>query len=809
MTSAASPGAEAPATAEVAVTVPLRQTFHYRVPAALEARVQPGARVLVPFGPRRLVGYVVARDTPPPPGVKLVPIAAALDDERPTFGPALLGLLRWMADYYHAPPGDVFRAAHPAGTNARPVPALRPGPTAADGPLEEEARALLARLAAAEGPVPVGDLGADAALVRRLLKAGLVEKASAVEAPRVEVRTERGVVAVAPAPVHLGTGAGGRRVKRDDIHAWLVGRGVVPVREVRDAFPGAAEPIRRLVAEGRIAEVPIEVVRDPFFGEAVSPEPAPELTAAQRRAVEAIGVARGYAGFLLHGVTGSGKTEVYLRAIQQKVAEGRGALVLVPEIALTPQLVRRFRARLGDGLAVLHSGLSDGARFDQWRRLRRGEVRVAIGARSAVFAPVPDLGLIVVDEEHDPSFKQEEGVRYHARDMALLRGSREGAAVVLGSATPSMETVHNVAQGKLQRLVLAERPAGGKLPAVELIDLARHPAPRDVAPFLTVPLRNALAEALGRGEQSILFLNRRGFGNFVICRSCREVLQCDQCAISMTWHRRPHMLRCHYCDAARPLPRECPACRRPELEPVGQGTERVEDALATLFPQARVARLDRDTAAGRGLTDILDAMRAGAIDILVGTQMVTKGHDFPNVTLVGVLAADAGLSFPDFRAYERTFQLLSQVAGRAGRGRRPGRVLVQTRDPENRCLVTARRHDHAAFATEELKYRQEMGYPPFTFAAAVRVDGREPAAVEEAARRAAAVLTSEPVEGVRLRGPAPAPIERIRGRTRWAMLLTATRRADRTRLLAALESADLSLPRDVRLALDVDPQDFL
>lgn len=806
-----------PAPAEVAVPAPLRQTFHYAVPAALDARVRPGARVLVPFGPRRLVGYVVSRETAPPPGVKLLPVAQVVDEERPTFEPDLLALLRWMADYYVAPPGEVLRAAHPAGTNARSVPGLaltEAGRAAtAEAPEGTDEAAVLRVLAEAGGPVPLSDLdpAPDAALVRRLVRAGHVERVQVVAGPRVDVRVERGVKAIAPPPLEGGSGAGGRRVRRDDIHAWLTGRGVVPVREVRAIFPQATAHLRRLVAEGRVAEVPIEVVRDPFFGEPVPPEPAPALTPAQRRAVEAITGAGGYRGFLLHGITGSGKTEVYLRAIEHYVAAGRGALVLVPEIALTPQLVRRFRARLGDGLAVLHSGLSDGARYDQWRRLRRGEVRVAIGARSAIFAPVRDLALIVVDEEHDASFKQEDGVRYNARDMALLRGHREGAAVVLGSATPSLESVQNVAQGKLTRLVLAERPTGGRLPEVELIDLTRFRPPRDEAPFLSVPLRNAVAETLGRGEQSILFLNRRGFSNFVLCHGCGEVLQCEHCAISMTWHRRRRMLRCHYCDAARPLPARCPACGRPELEPVGQGTERIEDALATLYPRARVARLDRDTAAGRGLRDILGRMRAGEIDILVGTQMVTKGHDFPNVTLVGVIAADAGLNFPDFRAAERTFQLLAQVAGRAGRGRRPGRVLVQTWNPEHPCLVAASRHDHAAFAARELEQRRALGYPPFTHAAAIRVDGRDPRDVEAAARQVADILTraGAGLEGTRLRGPAPAPIERIRGRTRWAMLLTAANRADRARLLAALDAADLALPRDVRVAIDVDPQDFL
>ncbi|MEZ4432196.1 MAG: primosomal protein N' [bacterium] len=793
-------------TAAVAIPRPVLAPYHYAVPDALHDTARVGCRVRVRFGRRTTVGYIVERDTPPPPGIGLRPIEAILDDEQPTFTPELIEFVRWLADYYHAPLGEALRGAHPAGTNPRGLPALALTPLGRDA-----ARAgdpALQALALADGPLPLAALDLDDATLRRFLAHGWIQRTDIIAPPRVEARTRAAWRAIAPPPA-TPRGPGGRPLRRDEIHAWLIGRGAVPLADIEAHYAPARAHLTRLVTEGTVAAEEIEVIRDPFFGEPVPRDRPRKLNPGQRRAVDAITAATGYHGYLLHGITGSGKTEVYLHAIAATLARGRGALVLVPEIALTPQLAHRFRARFGDDLAVLHSGLGDGARYDMWRRLRRGEVRLAIGARSAVFAPVADLGLIIVDEEHDPSFKQHDGVRYHGRDMALLRGQRAGAAVVLGTATPSLESLHNWQDGKLTLLTLTERPTGGVLPRVELIDLTTAPPPDDRETWLSLPLREALQQTLDRAEQAIVFLNRRGFSSYAQCAACGVVIECDQCAIAMTWHKARRQLRCHYCDAARPLPPRCPACDRPALTLPGRGTEKVEEHLRALHPAARIARLDRDTASGRALEETLAAMRDRRLDILVGTQMVTKGHDFPHVTLVGVLDADAGLHFPDLRAAERTFQLLAQVAGRAGRSTHPGRVLIQTRSPRHPCLQAAIGHDHAAFAAVELAERQRYGWPPYTHLAVLRFEGRDLPRVTELAERTTRLLRAHAPEGITLRGPAPAVIDRLRGRSRWVLMLTARHRAPLHRLLHTLDTAALPRAGDPRLIIDVDAHDLM
>ncbi|MFI5309109.1 MAG: primosomal protein N', partial [Polyangiales bacterium] len=477
----------------------------------------------------------------------------------------------------------------------------------------------------------------------------------------------------------------------------------------------------------------------------------------------------------------------------------------------TPQLVARFRARFGDAIAVLHSELSERERNDAWRALRQGRVDLAIGARSALFAPVERLGVVVVDEEHDGSFKQEDGFRYHARDMALLRAHRAKAVCVLGSATPSLESYHLAETGKLGLLALPERATPQPLPPVEVIDLARHKAGRSGERLLSEPLHRALEQCLAAHEQAILFLNRRGFAPSVRCNGCGELLQCPSCCVSLTLHRGARVLRCHYCDFTRQDTGTCIACGSTELMELGLGTEQVEHLLARHFPSARVARLDRDTASGEGVEAVLERLRSGEVDFLIGTQMVTKGHDVPGVTLVGVMLADQSLAFPDFRAAERTFQLLAQVGGRAGRGVKPGRVILQTYLPEHPAVRFAKSHDYLGFLRTEQVARRELGYPPYSRLCAVRIDAVEERVAERAAENLARLARAQPAvrqEQVELLGPAPAPMGRLRGRYRYRFMLKSTeRRALRAVAQALLPALAEAAP--ARASLDIDPVNML
>jgi primosomal protein N' (replication factor Y) len=746
--------------ARVAVFVPLSQPYTFSVPDELASGVVSGARVICGFRGRRIMGVVleVAEGVPDVAIEKLKPILAVVDTV-PVVPSELLGFACELANYYLAPIGEVMRLCVPAVERTR-AHALR-----GEGLLDQRTRA-------------VG-------------------------------RAQSYVQAV---PGALGESEAALRGQALEVYRHLASGGSTSLAELSKRWKNARVAVKKLESLGLAKSEQRSLLGDPFFDAEVTLDTPPELNSAQRAAVDSIVArlrARTSHAFLLHGVTASGKTEVYLHTVEVALELGGSALILVPEIALTPQLVGRFRARLGDTIAVLHSGLTDRQRHSMWSLLRSGERRVAIGARSALFAPVLDLKLLCVDEEQDTSFKQEEGVRYNARDMALLRAQRAGAVCVLGSATPSLKSFHALTTGRLERLALPERAhRKAVLPKAELVDLRRIGPGRPGEKLLSLPLCRALEQVLERKEQAILFLNRRGFAPSVACETCGHILGCPSCEVPLTYHvsPRPHVI-CHYCDYRDRVPERCSACKSPELSFEGIGTERIESALGSAFPNARIARLDRDTGAGLKSESVLNRMHAGEIDILVGTQMVTKGHDLPRVTLVGVLNADAGLSMPDYQASERTFQLLVQVAGRAGRGDTKGLVLIQTKNPDHPAIALALAHDVAGFVRYGLADRESLGYPPFSRLAMVRVsalDERKARSTVDELGRIAREIASPEVE---ILGPSPAPITRLRNHYRFRLVARSKARGPLRRVLIAVLQAKVE--SGVRVIVDVDPVSML
>jgi primosomal protein N' (replication factor Y) len=800
--------------ARFAVPVPSMELLTYRLPQAMSRRAGPGMRALLPVGRGRKVGLLVERDVAPPPALDRIRDVERLIDERPVVHPELLAVLVQAAAYYHHPPGLAVESAmapgRPGAGSERWVLTDRGGrllESESAGQLERRILGLVAG-----GPKTPAQIARHAPLAGRdqleeLEARGLIARRASSAGRRTEkvLRLLR-----LPAPDDRPPGKVGRRV----IDALGRADGVT-LSALRSSLPVSDSTIRSLVKRGFVAveqsgrwhldDVPPSGEDSPYS------RPPGDLNGPQKRAVETINnaVARGaFRAFLLHGVTGSGKTEVYIHAIRSVLATGRSAVVVVPEIALTPQLVAMFRSRVGTDIAILHSALPPARRRAQWELVRAGERKVVIGARSAVFAPVRAPGIFVVDEEHDTSFKQGEKFRYNARDLALLRAHREGSVAVLGSATPALESYHNALRGKYELLTLPDRATSQPLPEVEMVDLRHHRNGPGGQEFISGVLHRAMAETLEAGGQTILFINRRGFAPAAQCTACGEPVRCPDCSVPMVHHRFTDRLSCHYCGHSRDVPDVCPACESDDdtIELMGPGTERIERIVSDLFPTARVLRMDSDVAAGASSEPILAAMRRGEADVLVGTQMVTKGHDLPRVALVGVVRADMGMGMPDFRAAERTFQVLTQVAGRAGRGDRRGRVILQSYNPDHPCLAAARAQDYGAFFTWELSNRRAAGYPPFAHLALLRLSGKEEVETARAAADLAAALGAGPA---RVLGPVPSPLARLRGRFRHQVLLKAPTRPELRKSLALLPEPTWAPARGLRLAVDVDPLDFL
>ncbi len=746
--------------ARVSLEIALRKEFDYLIPADLAGQIDVGSRVQVPFGPRKLLGVVtaVAEESG---HANLKPILKVIGAQT-LVTPKVLKLARWIGEYYCCAPEIALKSVLPEA-------------------VRKEDAGWRERL-----------------LVRALPFVG--------EFPKLPGRQQA-------------------------VWNLVEERRVIMLSELLRLAKTTANTVRKLEDRGLVSLTAEVSERDPYARETILATQPITLNPAQAAALEKIkaamnqgdevsgrkaekGAAAGSATFLLHGVTGSGKTEIYLQAIAHALARGQGAIVLVPEIALTPQTVERFKARFSSGklptlVAVLHSHLSAGERHDEWHKIRQGRARIVIGARSAIFAPVEPLGLIIVDEEHEQTYKQEEAPRYHARDVAIMRGQMENAVVVLGSATPSLESFYNCRRGKFMLLELPERVDDQKLPRTRVVDMRSAMRDGKGPPLFSPQLKEAITQRLERGEQTILFLNRRGYSTSLLCPQCGYVANCPNCSVSLTYHRIDQRLACHICGHNEKVPLVCPEpkCKNPAIRFAGTGTQKVEEVLAKLFPRARIKRMDADTMKRKDdYRHVLGDFRAGKIDILVGTQMIAKGLHFPNVTLVGIIYADSALHQPDFRAGERTFQLLTQVAGRAGRGDVEGEVFVQAFTPFHPAIQYARRHDFVGFYEQEIEFREQLKYPPVSRVALLTLKGRN----EEKIRFTADHLKREleknllALKDLVVSGPAPAPLLRAENFYRYQIMLRTRAMSSLSRELARIIKS-LALPEDVSLAVDIDP----
>lgn len=819
----------------VALPVPLRTAFTYAVPEQLRAEVQPGSRVLVPFRKKAMVGVVVKMTSTAPQDTQIRPIQELLDPV-PALTPKLVELGQWIASYYLAPIGEVFRAMLPPVTDISRkriivltdagralAEKLKLGTTLTDlGPEEVD---FLQKLVRQKGSLVWGTVnknGMTPESLARLQERGYVEIRESVQGRK---RKMQRLVA------WKRKGSGGEEKSSEEqqngginpplherIRALLeTERGPLPLAQLIKLAQVSRGVIERMLRDGLLEswEEVVDSGEEPF--DSSYTPPSHTLNETQESAFNAIRTRFELGGFgvqLLHGVTGSGKTEVYLRSVQDTLARGKTAIILVPEIALTLWVGRQCRAWFGarfEGVAVLHSALSDVERAQEWWRVRNGEARVVVGTRSAIFAPLDHLGLVIVDEEQESSYKQEETPRYHGRDVAIVRAKLENALALLGSATPSLETYHHAVNGKYELLTMAARVENRNLAAVEIVDMRADFQETQKANPISQTLHAGIAECLEFHTQALVLINRRGYSWSVLCRSCGASVQCENCSISMTYHKSRNRLECHYCASIKAVPKVCPKCESKFVFFFGEGSEHLEERLRRAFPGARVARLDRDTArTKRQYQETLGAFAGGALDILVGTQMLAKGHDFQRVTLVGVVYADSALSLPDFRAAERTFQLLTQVAGRAGRGELPGRVLIQTYYPEHYAVQDAVRQDYVSFYEREVHFRRMMAYPPFTSLANVIVRDTNPQNAIRWSRQLSEYFAPQDGRGVRILGPASAPLARLKKEHRYQFLLKSPRKSVLTKILSgALTFCDGNKIPQTAVLVDMDPLSLL
>ncbi|MCD6296847.1 MAG: primosomal protein N' [Deltaproteobacteria bacterium] len=806
----------------IAVSLPVKGTFSYAVPKRLAAKANVGYRVLAPFKNRNVTGYILEK-IPRDHDETLKKISEILDPE-PLFHKQAVPLFEWMARYYVYPIGRVIESALPGGLNIKPYKTAlltEKGLKALSTlPPDSEERKLLLWLKDHAGkrlPHPLKVFNA-------LNKKGWITVQDRLSKPqagplmRKFVRPKEGMDLQA----YLSESrASSKTTNEVEFLTKVFSPGPLLLSDLKGAFTNGSYLALKWIKKGVLESYLGPVYRNPA-GNIIFPSPEPvELFEQQRRALLHIRACldkKVFSSCLLHGVSGSGKTEVYYRAVKQVFRLGRQAILMVPEISLAIYMESVFRSRLGEKVAIYHSGLSQGERYDQWMRMVRGEVGLVIGARSALFAPLPRLGLIVVDEEHDSAYKQESNFRYQARDTAVLRGKMEKALVILGSGTPSVQSFHNTITGRYHLLSMPERVEARPMPDVEIVDMKPMEDEQSENPILSPKLIDALGKNLTAGNQTILFLNRRGFHRLFLCRSCGQAVRCPNCDVTLTYHLKEDQLSCHYCGFYSGTRVKCPSCGREGLRSYGFGTEKLEHELRELFPNARIGRMDKDSTRRKGeAIRILKRFSDHETDMLVGTQMITKGYDFPEVTLVGVIAADLSLGFPDFRAGERTFQLLSQVAGRSGRGSRRGRVIIQTFNPEHYAIRTATAHDYPAFFEEEMELRGQLSYPPFSHLACLRLKGNNREKTAEAVHRFSlsvrGILTQWPKRGkeIQVLGPAEAPISKLKGKHRWQILIKSKSVSLLQHFLTEVERRYKKglQSNGVNLVLDVDPYQML
>ncbi|HXG84875.1 MAG TPA: primosomal protein N' [Pyrinomonadaceae bacterium] len=780
---------------EVALPIPLRQTFTYVLPVGLRETVKTGARLLVPFGKRQITGYTVALHTELNPELEIeesaLKEAIELLDAEPLLTEEIVRLTQWTADYYASSWGEVLKASLPAGIN-RTTEQIYSITMQGRDELEKITSAKSAKVKILQFLNETGEIsarevtkkfGVSAATrgLRELVKENRASVFHRTLTTQVKPK-RRKAVRLLPPEFHKPNQKPLTEAQERIVDILLRENGEILFTELIERADASASSINTLEKRGLVETFTQEILRDPLR-DAVLPE-INDLTLTDEQEtvlseIETALEAAKYQAFLLHGVTGSGKTEIYIRAMKRTLERSKSALMLVPEIALTPVFSRRLRAVFGDEVAIFHSNLSTGERFDEWRRLRSGAARIVIGTRSAVFAPLQNIGLIIVDEEHDGSYRQHESPFYNGRDVAIVRANFANAVVVLGSATPALETYHNSHVGKYAYLSLPNRIGNRPMARAELIDMREVFKTDGKNTIFSPQLIEAIEETHSRNEQSIILLNRRGFSSFVLCRTCGEASKCGNCDITLTYHKREAKLVCHYCNHRERAPHKCPRCAGKFLFFVGEGTEQIEDILVRKFSSLKIARIDRDTTSRRkSFEETLMQFSRGEIDMLVGTQMLAKGHDFPNVTLVGVITVDAGLAMPDFRSAERTFQLLTQVAGRAGRGDLAGRVLIQTYHPEHYALRHASNQNYENFYAEEINFRKNLNYPPFVALASILI--KHPNynyAFDNAEILRACLQNADTEKMCRILGVAPAPLARLKGEHRLQILIKARNRA--------------------------------